>query len=409
MGYDTDFEGHFTVDPPLNPDEVAYLRAFARTRHVQHVDGPYVVSVDGWDAPPGAIIDYNYPVPGLPGLWCQWTPSDDGATIAWDRGEKFYEAEAWLRYLIDTFLRPGATAREDALRERELGWRFPAALSRFTFDHTVSGDVLASGQRRDDVWRLRVRDNVVARHEGHTDPDEAVRPVGEKPAAAFTNALADAPPLLAASLRGGLVAVVLSGRVDPLVAVVAANTGAIAEWLRVTPGHTAADEVAQPVPATGEPPITVRVIDAVAEARSLGMDPAAMAAITGQDVPEHDYRIEVVSGGTRVTFGRGQRVSAEDILNSVGVTQLTLVASSLTALPFDEACSLVGEGIHTALRKAIDSDASARAWRAVNDLWPGEWGTAVRWFVESLGSVNIVLARTTAATPESTETEASGA
>lgn len=39
--------------------------------------------------------------------------------------------------------------------------------------------------------------------------------------------------------------------------------------------------------------------------------------------------------------------------------------------------SLIGEGVHTGLRKACDSTASAIAWRAINNLPTGQWGQAV--------------------------------
>lgn len=79
MGYDATFEGEFRVSPPLAETERARLRAFARERHED---------------------------PAMPGYWCHWIPSEDGAALAWNGSEKFYRSAAWLRYLITHFLRP---------------------------------------------------------------------------------------------------------------------------------------------------------------------------------------------------------------------------------------------------------------------------------------------------------------
>lgn len=129
MGYTTDFDGEFTLDKPLTAAHVAYLTAFAQTRRMRRdaaitatlpdslrdavglpvgEDGAYFVGSThnfGQDNTPG-ILDYNSPPTGQPGLWCQWIPSANGEAIVWDDGEKFYEYEAWIRYLVATFLGP---------------------------------------------------------------------------------------------------------------------------------------------------------------------------------------------------------------------------------------------------------------------------------------------------------------
>jgi hypothetical protein len=52
------------------------------------------------------VIDFNTPPSTQPGLWCQWTPSDDNMGIEWDGGEKFYYYSDWLVYLIHKVLAP---------------------------------------------------------------------------------------------------------------------------------------------------------------------------------------------------------------------------------------------------------------------------------------------------------------
>jgi hypothetical protein len=39
MGYTTDFDGHIQVSPPLNADEIAYLKKFNETRRMKRTSG----------------------------------------------------------------------------------------------------------------------------------------------------------------------------------------------------------------------------------------------------------------------------------------------------------------------------------------------------------------------------------
>lgn len=152
MGYTTDFTGSVTVEPPLNPDEIAYLRKFAETRRMDRTNGPYFVDGSGFagQGHDPDIRDHNSPPEGQPGLWCNWVPTEAGDGIEWDGGEKFYDSVDWMRYLIDHFLRPGGHAQGQP------------GFENFTFDHVVNGTIHAEGERRDDVWDLIVADNEVS-------------------------------------------------------------------------------------------------------------------------------------------------------------------------------------------------------------------------------------------------------
>lgn len=159
MGYTTYFSGEVTVEPPLNQDEIAYLRDFNQSRRMDREEGPYHAvpgSDHGQTSTPG-VRNYNGPPDGQPGLWCQWTPSDDGSYIAWDEGEKFYNAWEWMLYLINHFLMPGAVASQNLADSVRQDPRFQA----FTFDHVLNGEIFAEGEDRDDTWKLVVVDNVV--------------------------------------------------------------------------------------------------------------------------------------------------------------------------------------------------------------------------------------------------------
>ena len=170
MGYTTEFTGSVTVEPPLNPAEIAYLRAFADSRRMSRERGPYFVNGDGFrgQSQDSDVKGYNRPPAGQPGLWCQWVPAVDGTGIEWDGGEKFYAAEEWMRYLIDHFLKPGAEAQRAMGPSSDpvalnLASNYEVWFAGFTFDHVVNGTIDAQGERGEDRWRLVVKDNVVTR------------------------------------------------------------------------------------------------------------------------------------------------------------------------------------------------------------------------------------------------------
>jgi hypothetical protein len=129
MGIMTDFKGRFELDKPLDANHIAYLSAFNKTRRMKWSvsaiqerpdpireavllpigpEGAYYVGGETriiWEAGDPAIDDYNNPPQGQPGLWCLWSPTDAGKSIAWDGGDKFYFYVEWLHYLIDHFIR----------------------------------------------------------------------------------------------------------------------------------------------------------------------------------------------------------------------------------------------------------------------------------------------------------------
>jgi hypothetical protein len=79
MGYQTDFTGHFDLTPALTAEQVKIIQEFNQERHE---NGDF------------------------PGLYCQWTCDDEGLTLAWDQGEKFYDYIEWIRYLVEHYFLP---------------------------------------------------------------------------------------------------------------------------------------------------------------------------------------------------------------------------------------------------------------------------------------------------------------
>ena len=167
MGYTTDFHGRFDLNKPLAPEHLAYLQAFAGIRHMNrdankaakfpdpirlaaklHIgpDGAfYVGSKDDGQFGQGndaSVLDHNSAPRHVPGLWCQWTPTSDGTGIEWDGGEKFYEYEAWLSYIVDNFLKP--------------------------WGYKLNGTVVWEGEDSSDKGKLIVKDNAISTKRGRT-------------------------------------------------------------------------------------------------------------------------------------------------------------------------------------------------------------------------------------------------
>ena len=155
MGYTTDFIGHVDIEPMLNDDETAYLQAFSASRRYARPGGPYEVppnpAADQERADDVPVEIFNEAAPGQPGLHCDWVPCWGGCCLAYNGYERFYDPPAWMRYLIDHFLRPDAHASKSGL----------PSFGRFTFDHRCDGVI--AGCRRDDkeLFLIRVEDNEV--------------------------------------------------------------------------------------------------------------------------------------------------------------------------------------------------------------------------------------------------------
>ena len=151
MGLHTAYLGSLRIQPPLSPAEVDFLKGFRRTRHCGDRAGLDVVMHPADNDPADDVASYNRVAVGMPGLWCPWTCCDEGCCLRWDQREKPYAPDRWLRYLIDTFLRPGAALAAD-----------PAARAvGLTFDHVLSGMFVGERRETAELLALAVKDNVV--------------------------------------------------------------------------------------------------------------------------------------------------------------------------------------------------------------------------------------------------------
>jgi hypothetical protein len=118
--HSTKFDGRALVRPSLNEVEVSYLKHFAAT---DHEDGPT--------------------------RHCRWEPTDDGRALVWDGSDDPEHGAAWLRYLINHFLKPYAHRS-----------RLPE-FSEFTFDHNLNGAFQPPGAATGGPRLIMIDDNEV--------------------------------------------------------------------------------------------------------------------------------------------------------------------------------------------------------------------------------------------------------
>ena len=145
MGYHTDFTGEFKLNKPLKTEDLTFLQKLNETRRMARnvdeskygIQGEFYVDGGGHAGQnhESNIIDYNRPPRTQPGLWCQWTPNEDGTAIEWDGGEKFYSYVEWIKYLIEKILSPRG--------------------------YVLNGEVNWYGEDRNDEGIICITDNVV--------------------------------------------------------------------------------------------------------------------------------------------------------------------------------------------------------------------------------------------------------
>jgi hypothetical protein len=157
MGFDTDYFGAFTIDPPLGEAETEWLRAYAVCPGTGGPSGPYELAMNprqvGHD-PNDPERRKKYGWEGWPpGPMCDWEPSTCRGFLSWNGQERSNDARDWIPYLIDHFLRPGAHASTSGLPD----------FDAFTFDHVVYGAVAAGRHDSDRLYLLLVEDNTLRR------------------------------------------------------------------------------------------------------------------------------------------------------------------------------------------------------------------------------------------------------
>ena len=158
MGYTTWFDGTLQFNKEVTDELKNFINKFANVRHMKRsvdkikeinpswnecgykgnlgIDGEYYIGGLGFmgQDDDASVIDHNNPAKGAPGLWCQWIINEDNE-LEWDGGEKFYNYEEWLCYLIHHFFEPEG--------------------------YVLNGDISFNGEDDDDLGFIHVVDNKV--------------------------------------------------------------------------------------------------------------------------------------------------------------------------------------------------------------------------------------------------------
>ena len=149
MSYTTEFEGRIELNKPLDEELFNFLMKLNQTRRMKRdpqklkemgypddygIDGEFFVDGGGLFGQEidDSVMNGDIPPQTQPSLWCRWRPTTDRSGIEWDGGEKFYCADDWMRYLIDSILAPAG--------------------------YLANGEIQATGE---EVWQLIVTDNEV--------------------------------------------------------------------------------------------------------------------------------------------------------------------------------------------------------------------------------------------------------
>lgn len=144
MGYTTEFQGQLEFNKPLDEETRTFLKKLSTSRRMARkmdpiygIEGEFYVDGGGFMGQDrdNTIIDYNEPPKTQPGLWCHWTPTEDGTALEWDGGEKFYNYVEWLEYIIVAILTPRK--------------------------YKINGTLTWRGENFDDVGKITVKNNKI--------------------------------------------------------------------------------------------------------------------------------------------------------------------------------------------------------------------------------------------------------
>ncbi len=153
MGYDTEYLGHLNVTPPLNPAEVEWLSGFADWAALPDGDpfrlpmNPRAELAQAFRDRGGAMSRPSMVPAGIR----HWRVCADGDRISWRWAPKSNDARAALRFLVDHYLGPDATAKNCGRRDFE----------QFTFDHRLDGVIAACRNDTDELFLITVVDSAI--------------------------------------------------------------------------------------------------------------------------------------------------------------------------------------------------------------------------------------------------------
>ncbi|MFI5624945.1 hypothetical protein ACIA03_15890 [Nocardioides sp. NPDC051685] len=142
MGYQTDFIGYLQVLPELNGEERALVNRISGSVYLDR-GRTGLSGVDDQEAARLALCSQ------APRGWSNWTACPNGCCLSYDGGDKANHMIPWLKFLMATFLVPGAQAQGRA------------GFDAFTCDHVLNGMVVGSRRDNRELYSITVQDNEV--------------------------------------------------------------------------------------------------------------------------------------------------------------------------------------------------------------------------------------------------------
>lgn len=142
MGYQTDFVGYLHMTPPLNDREITLINTISRSIYLdKRASGPRALGED--EEAINAVKD------AAPWGWSNWTACAKGCCLSYDGGDKANHMVQWLKYLMESFLVPGAKVQS------------LVDSASLTCDHVLNGMVVGSRRDNRELYSITVRDNAV--------------------------------------------------------------------------------------------------------------------------------------------------------------------------------------------------------------------------------------------------------
>lgn len=139
MGYQTDFIGYLQIEPTLGERERSWINRISGSPFVSEEDTGLRVA-DPDDEALRALLQ------GAPIGWSNWAVCPQGCCLSYDGGDKANHMVPWLKFLMATFLVPGASAE---------------GVTGMTCDHVVNGMVVGSRRDTRELYSITARDNEV--------------------------------------------------------------------------------------------------------------------------------------------------------------------------------------------------------------------------------------------------------
>ncbi len=139
MGYQTDFIGYLQIEPPLGPRESTVINRISGSLFLDEPNTGLRVA-DQADEVLRELVSH------APRGWSNWTVCRDGCCLSYDGGDKANHMVPWLKFLMATFLVPGAAAE---------------GLEGMTCDHVLDGMVVGSRRDNRELYSITVVDSHV--------------------------------------------------------------------------------------------------------------------------------------------------------------------------------------------------------------------------------------------------------